>query len=262
MRTAAPPDFNLPEFFKGVFTFQRWEIFPGYVTKGAKSVIQTMKRLGMPVDLEGKRVLDIAPWNGFFSFECARRGAAEVVSLGPDDPTETGYYKVRELLELDNCKYIRASVYDLDPSVHGTFDTVLFLGVIYHLRHPLLALDKIYEVATRDLYVDGPIIEGVQFQQSRPADLRQKLEALGPAIRDLPLAYFTKSAETGDPYNWFLLNGPALHDFVESSGFSVTRTGDDGQAWAWLSATKGKRNFAVGVEGMNPNVANFPANNG
>ncbi|HVH73454.1 MAG TPA: DUF1698 domain-containing protein [Stellaceae bacterium] len=259
MRTVAPPGFNLSEFFQGVYTFQRWEIFPGHVTNGLKNVVQTMERLEVPAHLEGRRVSDIAPWNGFFSFECARRGASEVVSLGPDDPGITGYYKVRELLGVDNCEYIRASLYDLDPAAHGAFDTVLFLGVIYHLRHLLLALDKIYDVAVGDLYVDGPMLDGPHFAQAISG---REFKTLGPSVRDLPLAYFTKGAETGDPYNWFLLNRLGFRDFVESSGFNVVRTSDDRDVWAWLVATKGERSFVPGVEGMNPNVANFPPNDG
>ena len=144
MRTDPPEGFNLPEFLEGIYTFQKWEIFPGQVTQGPKDVSEHLRRLNVPTTLAGLRVLDIAPWNGFFGFECVRRGAAEVVSLGPDDPDLTGYNKVRDLLQIDNCKYIRASVYDLSPDVHGTFDIVFFLGLIYHLRHPLLALDRIY----------------------------------------------------------------------------------------------------------------------
>jgi len=152
MRNAAPPGFEIAQFFKGIYIFQQWEMFPGCYTGGGKNVLGTMNWLKVPEDLTGKRVLDIAPWNGFFSFECIRRGASEVVSLGPDDPSKTGYDKTRDLLEIDNCIYRQESVYDLSIAEHGTFDIVLCLGLLYHLRYPLLALDRIYE-SRRNTYM-------------------------------------------------------------------------------------------------------------
>src|SRR5215470_1878850 len=115
MRDMAPSEFDMIRFFEGIYVFQQWEIFPDFITNGVKSVAQTMDALQVPQDLAGKRVLDVAPWNGFFSFECVRRGAAEVISLGPDDPARTGYDKTRDVLEINNCKYYRQSVYDLSP---------------------------------------------------------------------------------------------------------------------------------------------------
>jgi tRNA (mo5U34)-methyltransferase len=256
MRASPPEHFNLPEFLDGIYTFQKWELFPGYLTPGEKDVAEHMKRLAVPESLSGKRVLDIAPWNGFFSFECARRGAAEVVSLGPDDPDQTGYNKVRDLLEIDNCHYVRASVYDLSPDAHGSFDVVLFLGLIYHLRHPLLALDRIYDVASDRLFTDSPIIDNTVFDKTVSEQVRNDILTTGAALHQLPLAYFTKGSETGDLFNWFMPNSRAFRDFVESSGFVVDGYFDDG-GWASLSATKSRRQFTPGVEGWNSEAVNF-----
>jgi len=260
MRQLPPKDFSVSRFFEGIYTFQGWEIFPGHKTNG-KDVVALMRDMGVPADLRGKRVLDIAPWNGFFTFECIRRGAAEVVSLGPDDPEKTGYYKVRDLLEVGNCKYVRASVYDLSPAVHGVFDVVLFLGLIYHLRHPLLALDKIHDVTGKDLYVDTPIMDRMVFDKTISDELKNQILDSGRIVHELPLAYFTKGAETGDDYNWFIPNSRAFHDWVESSGFTIRRSGDDGGGWAWLAAEKGQRLFTVGIEGFNPGTVTFGSNN-
>ena len=259
MRSTPPAGFSLSQFFDGIYTFQQWEIFPGDKTKG-RDVAQAMQRLRVPADLNNLRILDIAPWNGFFSFECVRRGAAEVVSLGPDDPDKTGYNKVKDLLEIRNCNYVRGSVYGLSPSEFGTFDIVLFLGVIYHLRHPLLALDKIFDVARKDIYVDTPIIDNVVFDKTISDEARQKIVTECAAIHQLPMVYFTKARETGDRYNWFMPNRRAFRDFVESAGFQIVHTGDDG-GWAWLSAVKGERPFVVDVEGYNPNTETWITNN-
>ena len=260
MRNTPPPDFNLSQFFDGIYTFQQWEIFPGLKTKG-KDVAQTMQGLKVPEDLSNLRILDIAPWNGFFSFECVRRGAAEVISLGPDDPDKTGFNKVKDLLEISNCRYVNGSVYNLFSGDLGTFDIVLFLGIIYHLRHPLLALDRIFEVARKDLYVNLPIIDRVIFDKTISDEARQKIITECAIVHQLPMVYFTKGGETGDPYNWFMPNRRAFHDLVESSGFQIVHTGDNGGGWAWLSAVKGERPFVVDIEGYNPDTVNYRPNN-
>ncbi len=247
--------FNVADFYKGIYTFQKWEVLPGHSTDGPKDVIEHLRRLRVPSRLDGLRVLDIAPWNGFFSFECARRGAAEVVSLGPDDPNATGYNKTRDLLEAKNCQYVRASVYDLSLEKHGKFDIVLFLGVIYHLRHPLLALDRIYEVAKDKLYADSPIIDRIVFDKTVSEKQRQAILNQGKVMHDLPMVYFTKGDETGDGYNWFMPNKRAFIDFVESSGFKVGHYWDDGGGWASLNATRAERSFQPGVEGWNESAA-------
>src|ERR1700726_4229312 len=79
MRTQPPENFDTADFCKSFCSFQQWELFPVHVVPGAKDVTSHMRHLRIPERLDGSRVLDIAPWNGFFGFECLRRGAAEVV---------------------------------------------------------------------------------------------------------------------------------------------------------------------------------------
>lgn len=260
IRTVAPADFNLASFFSDVYTFQAWEIFPGHLTKGPKNVNAVSADLGLPQIMSGLRILDIAPWNGFFSFECARRGAAEVISLGPDDPDVTGYNRVKSLLNASNCRYIQGSVYDLDPNTFGTFDIVLFLGLIYHLRHPLLALDRIYEVARHMLYVDGPIFDGVVYDKTLSEEKRKEFLS-SKVVNELPMLYVAKGRETGDAFNWFIPNYRAFHALVESSGFAILSKGDDGGGWAWLSAEKDRRPFTPNLEGFNPVASRYDPNN-
>jgi tRNA (mo5U34)-methyltransferase len=256
MRTQPPDNFSFTDFCGSFYSFQQWELFPGLIVPGAKDVTSHMRHLQIPERLDGCRVLDIAPWNGFFGFECLRRGAAEVISLGPDDPGVTGYDKTRELLQIDNCAYVRSSVYDLSPDAHGHFDVVLFLGLIYHLRHPLLALDRIFEVASNRLFVDSPIIDNHVFDVTVSEIERKKILAAGKDIHQLPMVYFTKGDETRDPYNWFLPNKRAFSDLVESSGFKIDTYEDDGGSWASVSATKGERAFTPGLEGWNEAASN------
>ena len=95
----------------------------------------------LPMDLSGKRVLDVGCSEGFFSIEAKRRKADYVLGIDADPRVIARANFAREILDLD-IDYRVCSVYDIDPG-WGTFDVVFFLGVFYHLDHPLLALQKI-----------------------------------------------------------------------------------------------------------------------
>jgi tRNA (mo5U34)-methyltransferase len=96
------------------------------------------------------RVLDIGHAEGFFSFEVERRGAEDVVGIENYPPMLRKFQICRAALG-SRAQSFRTSVYDLDPRTFGTFDLVLFFGVLYHLRHPILALEKIRSVCTGTL---------------------------------------------------------------------------------------------------------------
>jgi len=237
-----PPDQFRPEVFFGkTHWHQSWEIFPGIFTPGRNPVRELMDYAGVPLDLTGKRVLDIGPWNGCFSFECVRRGAAEVVSLGPDDPDHAGYTKLRELLEIENARYVCGSVYDLNSQALGEFDVVLFFGVLYHLRYPLLALDQIHQVCRDALYVESFIIDQ---HVILPPGNSVTLDQMDPRLRDLSLWQFYPHGELhDDTSNWFGPNLQALIDSVQSAGFTVqsSRTWSDRAA---VVATKSDRTLS------------------
>jgi tRNA (mo5U34)-methyltransferase len=99
-------------------------------------------------DLTGKRVLDIGAWDGWFSFEMERRGA-QVVAV---DCVESRNFREIHRTLGSKIDYRILDVYELTPAVLGYFDIVLFLGVLYHLKHPLLALERVCAL-TRDLAV-------------------------------------------------------------------------------------------------------------
>ncbi|MDB5689542.1 MAG: putative 3-demethylubiquinone-9 3-O-methyltransferase [Sphingomonas bacterium] len=248
-------DFDPKTFYKGIYIFQRWEVLPGIFTEGPKDVTRTLDAMGFPESLEGKRVLDIAPWNGFFGFECARRGASEVVSLGPENPMDTGYEQTRSLLGLTNVRYVQGSVYDLPKFDLGSFDVILFLGLIYHLRHPLLALDLIYDACLDQMYTDTPYIDNYVFDLTASEETKAVFLNNREEIHKIPLLYYTEASESGDPYNWFMPNLAAFRALVRSSGFEVVREANDGGNWCWISARKGSRPFVEGLEGFNAYAA-------
>lgn len=137
----------------------------GVVTPGkVMDNFRTLKRIQLPDDLSAKRVLDIGAWDGFYSFECEKRGA-QVLAIDnfnrmqrPDEIQyahlgNLGFETVKDILESE-VEFRNMDVYDINPTAIGKFDIVLFLGVLYHLKHPALALEKISEVVNGRLIIE------------------------------------------------------------------------------------------------------------
>jgi len=112
-------------------------------------------RFPLPANLAGKRVLDIGTWDGWFAFEAERRGA-EVVALDNVEQ-ENFHYAHRELRS--KVEYHVADVYDVLNLGLGSFDYTLFLGVLYHLRHPLRALELVCALTKEIAIVDSFVVD-------------------------------------------------------------------------------------------------------
>jgi len=152
------------------YWYHRIPLTDGITTPGWAPLSAPMYNI--PADLTGKRVLDIGAWDGYWTFEALRRGAQEVVAiddfsdyLGSLEKRDRNAWEnfdlCREALGYseERCKRIEITVYDITPAILGTFDVVFFFGTLYHLRHPLLALDKIAAVCTGELYVESAICD-------------------------------------------------------------------------------------------------------
>lgn len=143
--------------------YHQIELAPGVVTPGAhpsSEALKVLDRIGLPQDAAGLRVLDVGCRDGFFAFEMERRGA-NVIGLDYAGPDVTGFGIASRVLG-SGVEYVVANVYDLAPDRFGTFDLVLFLGVLYHLRNPLLALDRLRQVMKPDalVFVETHIVSG------------------------------------------------------------------------------------------------------
>jgi tRNA (mo5U34)-methyltransferase len=117
----------------------------GTLTPGINDSAGTLKiydSLGFPRDFTGKRVLDIGCADGYLSFIAEKRGALEVIAVDYRLPTASGFSVAAEILG-SKVKHVVDNVYELSPEKYGLFDFVIFAGVLYHLRNPLLALDKV-----------------------------------------------------------------------------------------------------------------------
>ena len=138
----------------------RWyhtiDLGQGVVTRGVDNTPERLPRVRLPEDLSGKTVLDIGAWDGFFSFEAERRRASRVVACdyyawhGVGWGTgrgKDGFELARTALN-SRVEDVALDVLDLSPEKIGTFDVVFFLGVLYHLPNPLLALERVASVSS------------------------------------------------------------------------------------------------------------------
>jgi tRNA (mo5U34)-methyltransferase len=217
----APDDLDTQQLFDGVHWHQRWQVFRDVYTPGINPIHAMCDALQLPQDLTGKRVLDLGAWNGCLSLECERRGAEDVVALSLEDPSRTGFFRLQQAIGSTRTRYLSGSVYDLNPDVLGTFDVVLFCGVLYHLRYPLLALDNIRRVCRGEVFVET-FITDTQFL-ARTAGLNDRVRrGLLAPLEAVPLWQFFRLDELhDDPSNWFGPNVTAVVQAFESAGFET-----------------------------------------
>ena len=182
------------------------ELPDGEVLQGLQSLDQQkqrLERLPIPDDLSGKRVLDIGTWDGWFAFEMERRGA-DVTAI--DNIEQPAFYLARDRLG-SKVDYLVMDVYDLSARTAGRFELVLFLGVLYHLKHPLLGLEKVCEV-TRDT----ALVESYVIDEGLPTD--------GEA-GSVPVMEFYEEDELANRLdNWIGPNTACLLALCRAAGFA------------------------------------------
>jgi tRNA (mo5U34)-methyltransferase len=122
---------------------QRFELVPEIYTPGERDIEYLLRVASLPRDLSGKSVLDIGTANGGAAFSLERLGADRVIAVDIYPPDWFGFDALSEFLQ-SKVDYVQGTVYELPDLLAGErFDLVLFWGVLYHLRHPLLALDGV-----------------------------------------------------------------------------------------------------------------------
>jgi tRNA (mo5U34)-methyltransferase len=206
----------------------------GVVTPGIRG--WTMESLQMP-DLTGKSVLDIGAWDGYFSFEAERRGAARVVALDhfvwsldlagweehqaerkaqglgpmpaqhvpglwrPDElPGKRGFDVAREALG-SRVEAVVGDFMEMDLAELGTFDVVLYLGVLYHMENPLAAMRRLRSVTEELAVIESEAM-------ALPGEGNRRLAE-----------FFPGSELAGDPSNWWSPNREALLGLCQAAGF-------------------------------------------
>jgi len=173
----------------------------------------------LPADLSGARALDIGCNAGFYSFALAARGA-EVLALDLDEHyLRQGRWAAESLDPAGRVEFRQGSVYDL-VEIGGTFDVVLFMGVLYHLRYPLLALDIVAERVGGKL-----VLQTLTMPGSEPALVPENLP-IGERERLLepgwPRAAFVERRLAGDPTNWWAPDAACVEAMARSAGLRVS----------------------------------------
>ncbi len=172
----------------------------------------------LPNDLSGKSVLDIGCNAGFYSLEMKRRGAARV--LGVDfDERYLAQARFAAQVEGVEIEFRQLSVYDVG-SLGEKFDLVIFMGVLYHLRHPLLALDLIHEHVAKDLMLFQTMQRG-STDAMQVAENYDFWETEMFARPDFPAMYFIEHNYAGDPTNWWVPNRAGSEAMLRSAGFEI-----------------------------------------
>jgi tRNA (mo5U34)-methyltransferase len=174
----------------------------GIVTPGRDRSASKLQALELP-SLAGKSVLDIGAWDGYFSFAAEQLGASRVVALDSviwHNVSKAPFEIARKALG-SNVEDVELEVIDISPEAVGQFDVVLFLGVLYHMRDPMLALEAVCSVTKELLVVET--LSDMSFA-GRPA-----------------AAFYPGSSFEGDHSNWWGPNAAATVGMLREFGFAT-----------------------------------------
>jgi tRNA (mo5U34)-methyltransferase len=203
--SANPDSANLLRDVNAVSWWHKMDLGNGVITPGPDDPSRRLPTLGIPKSLNGKTVLDIGAWDGFYSFEAERRGAKRV--LATDSfcwgqggwGSKAGFELARRALN-SKVEDMDIDVMELSADKVGTFDVVFFFGVLYHLRHPLLALERVASVTGDQLILET---NADLLWYGRPA-----------------MVFYPERELNDDPTNWWGPNLPAVVGMLKAVGFS------------------------------------------
>jgi len=192
-----------PDHFLGDYPMIKWRSFAHAI----------------PNDLTGMSVLDIGCNAGFYSIEMKRRGAERVLGIDSDDIYLTQARFAADVAGLE-IEFRNLSIYEV-AELKEKFDWVLFMGVLYHLRHPLLALDLIHEHVASDWF----LFQSMQRGSRGTPPLKSDYPFEETSIFDqpgFPLMYFIERRYAHDPTNWWIPNQACVEAMLRSAGFQIT----------------------------------------
>jgi tRNA (mo5U34)-methyltransferase len=172
----------------------------------------------IPQNLHGRTVLDVGCNAGFYSIEMKRRGAARVVGIDSDEDYLAQARFAAEVCETP-IEFRQMSVYQV-ADLREKFDLVLFMGVLYHLRHPLLALDLLQEHVVKDLLVFQALLRG----STQVERLEEDYPFQETSIFDrpgYPVMHFVEHSYSHDPTNWWIPNRACAEAMLRSAGFEI-----------------------------------------
>lgn len=191
-----------PNHFLGDYPSAKWQNF----------------RHAVPADLTGMTVLDVGCNAGFYSIEMKRRGAKRVLGIDHDEQYLQQARFAAQVLDLD-ISFEQMSVFEV-PRLRERFDLVLFMGVFYHLRYPLLALDLLRRYVTNDWLVFQSMLRGsrtvVDLAEDYPFSERAIFDKPG-----FPKMHFVENSYSQDQTNWWIPNRACAEAVLRSAGFKI-----------------------------------------
>jgi len=197
---------------------------PDHFLNDYPNVKWQMFRHAVPEDLSGKSVLDIGCNAGFYSIEMKQRGARRVVGIDFDD-RYLAQARFAAEVKAQEIEFRKLSVYDV-AEIGERFDIVLFMGVLYHLRHPLLALDLIHDHVAADLLIYQSMQRGSAEEYPVQADYsffqQDHFEERG-----YPKLHFIEHEYAGDWTNWWAPNAACSAAMLRSAGFAILEHPED-----------------------------------
>lgn len=191
-----------PDHFLGDFPNFKWQEIAPFI----------------PEDLTGWCALDIGCNAGFYTFELARRGA-RVLGIDCDGHyLDQARWAARQFRLEERVDFRQMQVYDL-ARVKGKFDLVLFMGVFYHLRYPMLALDIVAQKTSGMMLFQTITMPGREIA-GQPDFLLNERDAL--LEKGWPKMAFIEDRFAGDPTNWWITNHAGVEAMLRSAGMRIT----------------------------------------
>ncbi len=190
---------ELQEKVNKIRWFHSIELPYGITTPGlSKRNKEIWEAVGLK-DLHGKHVLDVGCAEGYYSLKAEEAGA-EVLALDKGDRKNSNE-GINLAIKARESKVIfrEMDAQDISSSKIGEFDIVFYLGVLYHIRNPMLALDRIAEVCKGELILETEFF-------------------LGPLTQ--PTLHLVKKQEPMSDPNWFVPNESALRAMLHEAGFA------------------------------------------
>lgn len=197
-----------PEHFLGDYPTIKWQRF----------------QHAIPTDLSEKTVLDIGCNAGFYAIEMKRRHAKRVVGIDSDERYLRQAALATRILGVD-IELAKLSVYQV-AELREQFDVVLFMGVLYHLRHPLLALDLIYDHVAKDTLIFQSMLRGdcIPFRSEVDYPYEHTATFNQPGF---PRLHFVENHYANDPTNWWIPNLSCVEAMLRSAGFIIVDHPED-----------------------------------
>ncbi len=182
------------------FWWHSMDFGDGVLSKGQNTLDNQKVILShIPEDLRGKTVLDIGAWDGFYSFECEKKGARVTAIDNNQHMRGHNGFDVAKLILDSKVEHYEMDFFDVTEKLKKEFDVVLFLGVLYHLKDPLRALEALSIITREVLIIESHYVEYGD---------------------EIPLMRFYPGTElNNDPTNWWGPNIPALISMLKVAGF-------------------------------------------